>query len=99
MQSQVKQVLRFKNHEEADELVPELIEDMKKEIGLACPTLITDGTRPFRIHMSSFEPGYLQVTCDLHFRIRPVGDNYHDNRQECLWAIARAVKRSKLEFA
>ena len=99
MQSQVKQVLHFKRNEEADELIPDLIDDMKKETKMACPTLITDGSRPFRIHLSSIEAGKLEVTIDLHFRIKPVGDNYHDNRQECLWAIARAVKRSKLEYA
>lgn len=99
MQSQVHQVLRFKYHEEADVLLPELIEGMKKEIKRSCPTIITDGSRPFRIHMTSYEKSGLEVTCDLHFRIRPVGDNYWDNRQEVLWAIARTVKRSKLEFA
>jgi hypothetical protein len=94
----VKQVLRLKYHDEGDDLVPDLIEDMKNEVKIACPTLITDGSRPFRIHLSSIESGHLEVTIDLHFRIKPVGDNYHDNRQECLWAIARAVKRSKLEL-
>ena len=97
--SQVKQTLRFKYDDDAFEKLPGLMDEMLQEISTACPTLITDGSRPCRIHMTNFHGDHIEVVLNLHFRIRPVGDNYWNNRQQALMAIGRAVQRSKLEFA
>lgn len=36
---------------------------------------------------------------DAHFRIRPVGDGYFENRQRVLLAIDRAVKENEMQYA
>jgi small-conductance mechanosensitive channel len=87
---QVKQILRF-DYDEADKF-PALFETIKKEVKAVCPTVIVDGTRPFRIVWSDFKSSHLEVTVDLHFNIKPSGDVYHENKQRCLMAIYRAVK-------
>lgn len=97
--SQIKQTLRFKYDNDAFEKLPDLMDEIRDEIAKACPTLITDGSRPCRIHMTNFHGDYIEVVCNLHFRIKPVGDNYWNNRQQALVAIGRIVKHSKLEFA
>jgi len=94
---QVKQTLRFK-YKDADKL-PVLLEAIKEEIRLACPTLITDGTRPFRVHWTEFADDHLTVVVDTHFRLKPIGTDYWDNRQRVLQAIDRAVKKVGLTFA
>jgi len=75
------------------------MDDIKHEIQMACPSLITDGSRPCRIHMTNYHGDHIEVVCDFHFQIKPVGDDYWNNRQQVLMAIGRAVQRSKLEFA
>lgn len=96
--SQVKQTLLFKYDETTFEKLPELLDDIRNEVAKTCPTLIKDGSRPLRIHMTNFLGDLVEVTVDTHYRVKPVGDAYWDNRQQVLMAIARAVKRSKLEF-
>ena len=34
---------------------------------------------------------------NAHFRIPPVGDAYYENRQQCLQAIDRAIRRNEIE--
>jgi small-conductance mechanosensitive channel len=93
---QVKQTLRFK-YKDADNL-PTLLEAIKQEIRLACPALITDGSRPFRVYWTDYEVEYLSVMIDTHFRLKPVGDEYWDNRQRVLQAIDKAVKKVGVSF-
>jgi small-conductance mechanosensitive channel len=95
--SQVKQTLRFQ-YKDAD-MLPVVVGDIKKEIITSCPELITDGTRPFRVHWRSYGDDHLEVVVDAHFHIKPEGDAYWDNRQEVLMAIRRAVKKHDIEFA
>ncbi|CAB9509576.1 MscS family protein [Seminavis robusta] len=97
--SQVSQKLTFENSEDSLEQIPLLLKDIKREVGISCPTLITDGSRPCRVHVTSIEGDLIEVSCKLHFRIKPVGDAYLDNRQEAIFAIARAVRRSPLQPA
>ena len=95
-QSQVKQVLRFP-YSDSDKL-PQLLQDIKTEIRTHCPSIITDGSRPFRCLWTNFEKGHLEVVVDAHFRIKPVGDAYHENRQRVLLAIDRAVRKNNMAF-
>lgn len=95
--SQVKQTLRFE-YKDADRL-PLLVKDIKKEIMAACPELITDESRPFRVHFTGYGPDHLQVRVNAHFDIKPVGDEYWENRQRVLMAIRKAVKQHDMEFA
>ena len=64
----------------------------------SCPKLITDGTRSFRAHWENFEADHLQVVVDAHFLIKPIGNEYHENRQRVLEAIYRAVKKTGVHF-
>jgi len=95
--SQVKQTLRFKYKESSK--LPDVLQSIKEEIRISCPELITDGSRPFRAHWTSFGPNYLEVEVVAHFRIRPIGEDYWNNRQRVLQAIDRAVKICQVEYA
>lgn len=94
----MKQKLRFKYDDDSFEKLPELLDDIRNEIAATCPTLIKDGSRPLRLHMTNFMGDHIEVVIDTHYRIKPVGSAYWDNRQQVLMAIGRAVKRSNLEF-
>ena len=94
---QVKQVLWFRY--EDIEKIPGVIKAIKEEIRASCPKLITDGSRPFRVHWSDFKEDHLEVLVNANFNIKPYGDEYMDNRQAVLLAIARAVQKNVLEFA
>jgi len=59
-QSQVKQTLRF-HYEDAAE-IPALLEDIRTEIKKACPRLITDNSRPFRVFWTNFNEDHLEVS-------------------------------------
>ena len=83
--SQVHQTLRFRLSDA--EKLPDAIESIKEEIAKDCPTLITDGTRPFRIYWSNYRSDHLEVTVDAHFRLKILSDEYYDNRQTVLMAI------------
>ena len=94
--SSVKQELKFKYSD--IEKLPDLMETIKEEIEASCPTVITDGSRPFRAHFDNFG-SKLEVTVDAHFHLEPASDEYYDNRQEVLLAIKRATEKHKVEFA
>lgn len=94
--SQVKQTLRI-SYDDASK-IPALLENIKEEIKQACPKLITDGSRSFRAHWVNYEADHLQVVVDAHFDIKPTGSEYHENRQNVLEAIYRAVKKTGVHF-
>ena len=91
----VSQTLRFP-YSAMDKLT-KLSHDIKAEIRTACPAIITDGSRPFRCYWTNFQKDYLEVMVNAHFRIPPVGDAYYENRQRCLLAIDRAIRRNEIE--
>lgn len=77
-----------------------IVKAIKDEIRASCPKLITDGSRPFRVHFSDFKDDHLEVEVNVNFNFSPSnGDEYLDNRQVVLQAIARAVKKNGVEFA
>lgn len=93
---QVKQLLRFR-YKDAEKL-PALFDAIKQEIRLTCPALITDGSRPFRAYWTDYNDDYLGVMVDTHFRLKPIGDEYWDNRQKVMQAIDKAVKKVGVSF-
>lgn len=95
--SQVRQVLRF-HYQDVNKL-PLLIKDIKEEIQKSCPKLITDGSRPFRVHWTDYHRDYLEVTINSYFTIKPIVDEYWDNRMEVLMAIHRAAEKNQMRFA
>ena len=94
--SQVRQTLRF-NYKDRD-VLPRVMQSIKEEVESSCPDLVTNGSRPCRAHWTDFGPGHLEAVVDFHFRIKPVGDKYWDNRQRVLQAIDRAVARHGVEL-
>jgi len=94
--SQVQQTLRFK-YSDLNKL-PRLLKSIKEEIKIACPQVITDGSRPFRAHWVEYGKDYLEVQVVAHFHIKPIGDEYWENRQRFLQAIDMAVKKNDVSF-
>lgn len=96
--SQVKQKLRFDYS--AIENASELVDAIKKEIKEESKgIIILDGSRPFRVHWTSFGEEWLEITVDCRLRLIPLSDEYYDKRQEILEAIARAAKSCNARFA
>jgi hypothetical protein len=89
--SQVKQILRIR-YDDVDK-IPALIEQIKVEIQKACPSVVVDGSRPFRVHWTSMNTDHCEITVDTRHHIKPVGDAYLDNKQNVLTAIYTALKR------
>ncbi|CAB9502812.1 MscS family protein [Seminavis robusta] len=96
-QSQVKQILRFDYTD--IEKVPQLLQDIKEEIQASCPKLITDGSKPFAAVMSNYQDDHIQCVVNVHFQIQPSSQEYSDNKEEVLRAIARAVANNDMKFA
>lgn len=95
--SQVKQTLRF-DYSDVDR-IPALLTCIKDEIKETCPTVITDGSHPFRVYWTSFEADHLEISVDCRLKSPPVGDLFYEARQNILIAIARAVKKMQINFA
>jgi len=96
-QCQVEQTLRFK-YEDLDR-IQNIFQDIKKGIEKLCPTLITDGSRPYRINVVDFCPDHVSVKLNCHFDTPPTGPAYAENRQKVLMAVAMAMKKNDAQFA
>jgi small-conductance mechanosensitive channel len=98
--SQVQQKLQFKSQDiDNVQELPNVMESIKSEIQSSCPTVSTDGSRPFRAHWTNVAGGKLEVVVDVHFRIPSTSEKYWDNRQEVLLVITRAVEQHNLQLA
>jgi len=95
--SQVKQMLRFQYSTLKN--AGELVEEIKSQIQQTTDKLITDGSRPFRVHWTGFGEEWLEVTVDCRLNIPPLTDEYYDTRQKILQAIARATEKCNARFA
>lgn len=62
-------------------------------------TLITDNSRPFRVHWREVTETSLVVVVDTHLRVKPFSDEYWNTRQEIFFAIARAAEKNDIKFA
>jgi hypothetical protein len=79
--------------------LPALLADIKEEIVASCPKVISDGSKSFHAAITSFEVDHIQAMVLAHFEIQPVTAEFIRNRHDVLFAIARAMKRHKVEFA
>lgn len=95
--SQVTQTLRVKYTDA--EKIPNLLTDIKSQVQQDCPKLITDGSRPCRVHFKEFRDDHIEIGVDFRFRVPVVGDGYHQNKEACNVAIAKAMNKNKLQFA
>jgi small-conductance mechanosensitive channel len=94
--SQVKQILRFQFS--ALHHACGLVEEIKSKIRETTDKLITDGSRPFRVHWTGFGEEWLEVTVDCRLNIPPLTDEYYDTRQKILQAIAEAADECRVRF-
>ena len=96
--SQVEQKLRFDFS--AIKVAPKLVREIKFEIKEACKDkLITDGSRPFRVHWTGYGEQWLEISVDARLKIAPYSDDYYEIRQEIMLGIARAAERCDARFA
>jgi len=95
--SRLTQELRFK-YSDLDKL-PAVLDEIKQEIRLSCPKLISDGSKPFRAVLVEYKSDHIQGQVMAHFDIQPSTGEYVNNRQEFVLAIARAMKKHDVEFA
>eukprot|EP00546_Thalassionema_frauenfeldii_P015260 CAMPEP_0178922028 /NCGR_PEP_ID=MMETSP0786-20121207/15907_1 /TAXON_ID=186022 /ORGANISM="Thalassionema frauenfeldii, Strain CCMP 1798" /LENGTH=408 /DNA_ID=CAMNT_0020596309 /DNA_START=205 /DNA_END=1431 /DNA_ORIENTATION=- len=79
--------------------VQDIIEAIRTEIVAACPKLITDGSRPFRIMWTDIKSDHIVVTVNTHHKIPPACQAYWENREQVLLAIAKATKQRNVKFA
>lgn len=94
----MQQNLRFKYSDL--EKLPQTLDDICLEIKQSCPTLITDGSKPFQAVLTQYESDHVEALVRCHFNIAPVdGSSVLENQQQVLLAIARAIKRNNVEFA
>jgi small-conductance mechanosensitive channel len=75
------------------------MQDIKDEVKRSCPKVITDGSRPFRAHWREYNHDHITVVVNFHFDIPPRTQEYLDNQEQVLLAIARAVKKNNVKFA
>jgi MscS family membrane protein len=65
-----------------------------EEIQAASPDLlISDGSKPFRAHVTGFKDYYVQVDVNTHYNCPPFGQTFCDNRHDVLLAIHRAITK------
>lgn len=77
----------------------QFVQDVQTELKQACPKLITDGSRPFRVHWTDYQTDHLTVAINSYYRILFGSDEYWDNRMEVLSAVNRAASRNGIRFA
>lgn len=95
--SRVVQNLRFK-YEDLEKL-PAVLEEIKQEIRLSCPKTVTDGSAAFYAFLDEYKADHIAALVIANFDIPPRCLEYKLNRQECLLAIARAMKKHGVSFA
>lgn len=71
--------------------------DIKSCIKKRCPRLDTD-TRSFRVNLRDFKQSHLEVVIESYYKIPPYSNDYHENRQQVLYAIADAAKKNDMAF-
>ena len=95
--SRIVQPLRFAYHDL--EKLPAVLERIKQEIQTSCPTVITDGSSAFLAVLEEYRADHIGGLVIANFKIPPRTLEFMNNRQECLLAIARAMKAHDVAFA
>lgn len=79
--------------------IPKYCEVLKNRLFEECPDLITDGSRPFRVHWRGFETDHLKVVVDTHHNCKPVGDVFYDTQQHVFEVIMKVAEECQINFA
>jgi small-conductance mechanosensitive channel len=95
--SRLKQFIRFK-YSDLDKL-PAVLAEIKEEIRMSCPKLVSDGSKGFHAVLTSYEADHIQGMVLAHFDIQPATGDFIRNRQDVVFAIGRAMKKHGVECA
>jgi small-conductance mechanosensitive channel len=94
--SRLKQYLRFKY---ADlEKLPAVLEEIKTEIRLSCPKLVTEG-KPFHAVLVQYKEDHVEGMVIAHFDIQPSTGEFIQNRHQVVLAIFRAMRKHGVVMA
>ena len=94
-QSQVKQTLWFQ-YDDIDKL-PTVLAAIEREIRQDCNA--DKKLLSVRVLWTEFKEDHLEVEVLAHFSIMPTSADYFERKQKVLFAIAKAVRDSDVEFA
>jgi hypothetical protein len=95
--SQIKYELKFFFHD-----IPKagkIVDEIRQEIVRACPKLITDGSRAFRVMWTNIGDHYFVVTVDTHHEISPGSNEYWETNLAVLKGIANGTSAANVSFA
>ena len=95
--SQTKFELRF--HLYDMHRVQDIATAIKHELVQACPKLIKDGSRPFRVIWTDIGTDHFVVTVDAHHDVPPACNAYWETREKVLLSISKAIKSVNVKFA
>lgn len=95
--SQTKFLLRL--HLYDMQRVKEISAAIREEIVQDCPNLITDGSRPFRVHWTDINSDHLVITVNAHHKVKPKSNQYWDTREQVLLSISTAIARMNVKLA
>ena len=93
--SSVKQTVWF-SYDDIDK-ISQVCSDIKVCITERCPKLETE-IRPFRATLRDFKRDHLEVGIQANFKIPPYSNEYFENRQQVMYAIADAAKKNGVQF-
>lgn len=95
--SRVFQTIRFQ-YSDLDKL-PNVLNDIKSEIKTSCPSVILDGSKPFQALLSAYKEDHVEAIVNVHFNIPPATNEFANNRQQVLLAVARALRKNDVQVA
>ena len=75
-----------------------ILKSIKAEIKESCPTLISDGSKPFRAYVVAIREDHIRASIECHFNLPPFGEQFWNNRHEWIMAILRAASKNQIEF-
>ncbi len=89
--SRVLQELHF--HYEDAHILPQILDEIIKEIRTSCSMVVKDGSKPLRANLQKFGLSELVVEFEAVLNCSPGTLQFQNGRQEVLLAIDRAVRR------
>jgi len=93
--SQVKQDVHI-DYSGSDKVI-NLVEKLKHDIIASCPKVISDGSKPFRVHWTSLGKQSATISVSLVLDVPPCSEEYYDLQQVVLTTIANAAGTCKTQ--
>lgn len=93
--SQVKQDVHI-DYSGSDQVI-NLVEQLKYDIIASCPKVISDGSKPFRVHWTSLGEDSATISVSLVLDVPPCSEEYYDLQQVVLTTIANTAGTCKTQ--